>query len=299
MKVLVPVNLTDAMLISSGAAEPAAGEVAWNPATAYLVNDTVYLAASHRRYRRKVAGTSATSPELDATNWSYIGATNRWGMFDDTSAKTVLASPLQVVLAPGQVNALAFLGLVGTTLTVSMTEGAGGPTVYSRTVGLDASVVGDWYDYFFGAFSTRQVVVLDDLPPYANGRITVTLTGAGTVSIEHCIVGTLSFLGLTQYGASAGIRDYSRKSVDDITGIVTLEERRFQKLLRAQFRAEDGAVNVVQGRLEALRATPVVWVGDNGTGLEPLVVYGYMRDFRLNLNGYSETHYELEVEGMT
>lgn len=51
MKVLVPVNLTDAMLISSGAAEPAAGEVAWNPATAYLVNDTVYLAASHRRYK--------------------------------------------------------------------------------------------------------------------------------------------------------------------------------------------------------------------------------------------------------
>lgn len=299
MKVLVPVVLTDAMLISSGAAEPAAGETLWNAATAYSVNDTVYLAATHKRYRRKVAGTTTTSPANDTTNWAYIGATNRWGMFDDTSAKTALASPLQVVLAPGQVNALAILGIVGTTLTVSMTDGAGGPTVYSRTIALDTSSVADWYDYFFGAFTTRQVVLLDDLPPHANGRITISLTGTGTVSIEHCIVGSLSFLGLTQYGSSAGIRDYSRKAVDEATGVVVLEERRFQKLLRAQFRSEDGAINAVHGRLEALRATPVVWAADNGTGLEPLVVYGYMRDFRLLLNGYSETHYELEVEGMT
>ena len=298
MKVITPVVLTDAMLISSTAPEPAAGETLWNAATAYAVGDLVYRAGVHRRYRRLVAGTTATVPEDDTVNWAYIGGTNRWAMFDDTSAATVLASPLTVVLAPGIINSLAILGLVGTQITVSMLDAPAGATVYSETVSLETSVVEDWYSYFFEPFSTRQAVVLTDLPPYTNCRLTISLTGAGSVSMAHCIVGTLYTLGATSYGASAGIRDYSRKTTDEETGVVTLERRRFQKTLRAQFKLPDGAVNVVQQRIEALRATPVVWLGDNGAGIEPLIVYGYYRDFSLQLQGWNESYYQLEVEGM-
>lgn len=300
MKVIQPVVLTDAMLISSGAVEPAAGEVAWNAATAYAVGALVYRAASHKRYRRRVAGTTATPPEDDPDNWAYIGGTNRWAMFDDTSAATTLAAgPLTVVLSPGMVNAVALLGLAGSSVTVSMTDGPSGPSVYSRTVALDTSNVADWYQYFFEPFTTRQAVILTDVPPYSNGRITISLSGPAAVSIAHCVVGTVYPLGATKYGAGVGIRDYSRKQVDEETGVVTLEQRRFQKLMRAQFRLEDAAVNSVHQRLEALRATPVVWLGDNDAGIEPLLIYGYYRDFAYQASGPNASYYELAVEGMT
>lgn len=48
---------------------------AWNAATAYAVNDAVsYLGSS---YRRTIAGTTATGPDLDTVNWAYVaqGAT--------------------------------------------------------------------------------------------------------------------------------------------------------------------------------------------------------------------------------
>jgi len=125
------------------------------------------------------------------------------------------------------------------------------------------------------------------------------VTGPADVSVAHCIVGTVYSLGATSYGATAGIRDYSRKTTDEETGVVTLERRRFQKTLRAQFKLEDGAVNAVHQRIEALRATPVVWLGDNGADIEPLIVYGYYRDFSLQLQGWNESYYQLEVEGMT
>ena len=299
MRVITPVTISDARLISSNAAEPAAGETLWSAATAYAVGDTVYRAANHRRYRRRVAGTTATAPELDPDNWAYLGGTNRWAMFDDTSAATVLASPLTVELSPGTINSIALLGLAGAQIEVTMLDTPAGTEVYSRTIPLDTSAVADWYAYFFEPFSTRQAVVLNDLPPYPNCRLTIEVTGPADVSVAHCIVGTVYSLGATSYGASAGIRDYSRKTTDEETGVVTLERRRFQKTLRAQFKLEDGAVNAVHQRIEALRATPVVWLGDNGSDIEPLIVFGYYRDFSLQLQGWNASYYQLEVEGMT
>ncbi|MFZ9959368.1 MAG: hypothetical protein ACO3GP_03160 [Candidatus Limnocylindrus sp.] len=301
MRVIDPVTITDAMLVSSTISEPDTGEVAWNAATAYVVDDIVYRASLHRRYRRLVDGTTSTAPENDSTNWAYIGGTNKWAMFDDTSARSIeTSSPLTVVFEPGQINSMAILGIAGDTLEITITDGDGGPTVYSRTIDLDTSVVADWYAYFFEPFSTRQVVVLTDIPPYPDSRVTVTLTGTGDVSIANCIVGTVYDLGVTVYGVNAGIRDYSRKTTDETTGVVTLVRRRFAKTLRARYYVTEGAINAVHTRLESLRATPCVWLGGTDTtDIDPLTVFGYLKDFNLELQQANASYYSLEIEGMT
>lgn len=69
MKVIKPTPITAAMLISTNAAETYA---AWNGATAYVVGNIVLLTSTQRLYERLVAGTTATSPELDPTNWLDI-----------------------------------------------------------------------------------------------------------------------------------------------------------------------------------------------------------------------------------
>ena len=300
MNWITPTLITDAALISSTVPEPDTGETAWVGTTNYAVDHIVYRPALHRRYRRRVAGVTATPPESDTENWAYIGGTNRWAMFDDTSAATVATTaPLVATIAPGVCNSIAILGLQGRTLQITVTNGEGGPTVYTRTINLDTSRVLNWYQYFFEPFTTRQVVVLHDLPPYPNARITISLDGPGDVSMAHCIVGTVYDLGVSLAGANVGIRDYSRKTTDEATQIVTLERRRYAKTMRLRLLIDNTAVNTVHQRLEGLRATPCVWIGSQNAALEPLVVYGFMKDFNLDLQHAASSYYSLEIEGMT
>jgi hypothetical protein len=171
--------------------------------------------------------------------------------------------------------------------------------VYTRTVDLSLSIVADWYAYFFEPFRTRGLVLLTDLPPYATGRITVTLTGSGTLSLGGLVVGTKYTIGSTQYGATAGIRDYSRKVTDPDTGVTTLERRRYAKIMRAQVQLSASAVNAAHTLLTELRATPCVWVGDNGADIEPLILFGWAKDFSLSVSYPGINFYSLEIEGMS
>ena len=300
MKVIRPTTITDAMLISSTVAEPSGTDPAvWNAATAYVVGDEVYRAGTHSVYTRLVNGTTATAPELDTTNWVYARPTNRWAMFDqEVGTQSSGASPMTVVMDPGTCGALALLEIDADEVTVTMTDGAGGPTVYSRTTDLDASYVTDWFEYFFGAFSKLTSLVLTDLPPYSAGRITVTLTGESTVLCGGLVAGTAHYLGGLQYGARAGIRDYSVKSTDDDTGIVTLTPGRYRKTVRGLLQLPTGAVNSVHKLLTELRATNVVWIGDDQAEYEPLVVFGFARSFELTVTYPGARYYALEIEGM-
>lgn len=300
MKVIKPIAVIDALLISSTVAEPAAGETAWVSGTTYALGDLRIRTSTHRVYKRLVAGAGTTPPESDSVNWQDVAPTNRWAMFDQLiNTQTSGTSPLTVTLAPGLVNSLALIELVGTQAAITVTDGAAGPTVYSRTISLEASVVADWYTYFFEPFSQRGTLVLTDLPPYASARVTVSITGAGTVKCGGFIVGSAYDLGDSLYGASAGIRDYSRKQVDATTGAVTLEQRKFARIMRARMQTSPGAAGVIQTLLSGLRATPCVWVGDDGAGIEPLTVFGFYKDFSLDVAFANAHFYSLEIEGMT
>lgn len=307
MRVIAPVEITDAMLIAHNVAEPAAGETAWSAAGVYAVGSLAIRATTHRVYRRLVAGTTATPPENDLTavspalpNWEELSGTNRWAVFDQvTNSVSTRASPLDVTIAPGIVNALALIGLSGASVTITMTDGAAGPTVYSRTVDLSLSIVPDWYAYFFEPFRQRGSVTLTDLPPFINGRVRVEITGSADVACGGIITGTLYTLGATQYGATAGIRDYSRKEVDAATGLISLEQRRFSKTLRARLQIPTGGVNAAHTLLTELRGRACVWLGDNGSDLEPLQVFGFYRDMSLDVSFPGVSHYTLDIEGMT
>ena len=305
MKVIRPVAVTAAMLISSTVAEPSGSDpAAWNAATAYAVGDLAHRVATHRVYRRLVAGTTATAPENDLTgtapNWADYAPTNRWAMFDDeTGSQSAGASPLTVVVDPGIVNGLALIEVVATSATVTMTDGAGGPTVYSRAVDLVLSVVSDWYAYFFEPFSQRATVVLLDLPPYAAGRITVSLAGGGTLKLGGLIVGTQYYVGEAMHGATAGIRDYSRKRTDENSGITTLQRGRYARIMRVPLRVLAGASNAVRSLLSDLRSTPCMWIGDDTGDIEALSVFGWMKEFFLNVEFRDFHAYSIEIEGMT
>jgi hypothetical protein len=303
MKLLRPITLTDAMLISSGIAEPDAGDPAvWSGATTYAADNTVRSATTHRIYK-SMQGTNLNHDPTtdDGTWWVSMGGVNKWAMFDEyvSTASTKAASPLTVTIAPGVCDSLYLYGMVGETATVTMTNGSGGPTVYTRTLDLLVPKVVDWYAYYFEPYRQIPTFVMTDLPPYLNGYITLSITAStGAVECGMMTACRSLELGDTQYGVRAGIRDYSRKITDPDTGYTVIEQRKFAKTMQASVRCDSGYYNELQQQLELYRSTPCVWVGDKTGDIEPLIVYGYYKDMYLVIDHPTVGLYNLDIEGM-
>jgi hypothetical protein len=295
MKVVKPTPITDMILISSNA--PEADYAAYADSTDYLVG--VRCIYAHQTWESVQTPNVGNLPGTDALYWGTIGPTNRWAMFDsEISTQTALASPLTVVIKPSYANSLALFGLEGNAVIITVRDGLTGPIVYSKTISLDGTIIADWYQYFFEPSVQLAEVVLTDLPPYGNAHITVEISGSGTVKCGDLTVGTMYMLGDTQFGASAGIVDYSRKDTS-ATGVTTLNKRGYSKRMSAQAMLDTAQINKVQRVLASLRATPCAWIGTDVAGYEPLIVFGFYRDFSIDIAYPTVSYCNLEIEGLT
>ena len=129
---------------------------------------------------------------------------------------------------------------------------------------------------------------------------TTTLSsGSGTLSVQNIVLGPAIDLGSTQYGATAGIVDYSKKDFDEF-GQLIITERTFSKRLSAQVLVSNDNLNAVQRALYDIRATPCVWVGSTDSRFdEALTVYGFYRDFSTDIAYPDASLCNLEIEGLT
>lgn len=294
MRYIVPTTITDAMLVSSSV--PETDHAAWSAVAAYIVGDRCIRVSTHSIYERLVAGTTATAPESDLVNWIRVAPTNRWAMLDGAVGTiTTATGSISVTLSPGVVRGLALLDMDVERVTVVMT--ADGDTVYSAEI----DPVGtqedcdNYYDYFFETIQRRRVVILTDLPPFSEGHITITATGAGTISIGSCVIGSMYDMGDTQSGVSIGIIDYSRKETDDF-GVVTVAERAYSRRMSLPIVLPTINIDVASSRLARVRAKAVVWVGS--ADFESLVVYGFLKDWRIDIPGLVMSTCTLEIEGL-
>ena len=287
----------DTGLVYSNAIEVNA---AWSSATTYA-KDALVDYQEHIYQSLVNSNTNNIPSVVGSTFWTQIGPDNRHAMFDgQISTLTTSSTPLIVVLSTGIINSTALLGLVGSSVTVHLTDGASSSVVYSKTNGLDGTVLNDWYMYFFEPFVQKGEVVLTDLPPYNSGYLVMILSGGSTVSIGELMVGTVYALGEhdLEQGASIGIIDYSRKDTDPDTGKTTFVERAFSKRMSGQFLIENGSLNGVQRILSDIRAVPSVFIGSEGEDYSPLVVYGFYRDFSIDIAYPTKSFCRLEVEGL-
>lgn len=295
MKVISPIVINDAVLNSSSVAENEYS--AWSAATDYAVGARVIR--SHVVYESVQNPNLNHAPESSALYWAAISPSNRWAMFDsESSTSTTATSSVSVNLRPVNVNALALIGLVGSQVSITVNETPGGTTIYQRTVSLDGTLITDWYQYYFEPFTQRGELAFTDLPPYSSGEIIVAVTGSGTVAISQLILGNVYTLGKTFQGAQSGIVDYSRKDVS-AAGVVTLQKRKYSRRMSVSGVVENGAVTKLQSILANLRATPCVWIAHEDAALELLIVFGFYRDFSIDVSYSDHSLFNLEIEGMT
>lgn len=169
-----------------------------------------------------------------------------------------------------------------------------GPTTYPLS---SSTTVSSYWSWFYEVI-TRKVDFVDvDFPPYNNLQVTVTLTDTGnTVKCGAVVLGLSKDLGYTQYGATHGITDYSVKT-QDAFGNYNVTERAFRKRGSFQILVNRVGSDALQQVLEAYRATPVVYIGSGD--YESTIIYGFYRDFTVNIAYPSHSICTIDVEGLT
>lgn len=294
MQLIKPITFQASQLVSSNATETYA---TWSSGTTYALD--AFVDYGTNIYQSLQASNTNHQPDTSPTWWILVGPDNTHAMFDQqVSTSTTRTSPLNVTVNPGSaINSAAFINLIGTQLVVTMTDGSGGPTVYSNTISLDDTIIVDWYDYFFAEYEQRTDVVLTDIPSYVNGRLSMALSGSGTVSIGVMTYGTVYTLGATQYGASFGNRDYSVKQTDEF-GNTTFVQRAYSKRMEANVFVNNLDINKVQRVLSTVRATPCIWIGSTDSRLRPTVVYGFYKDYNVDISYPTYSMLRVEVEGL-
>lgn len=293
MKVIKPIAFTPSMLVSSNAVE---SHAAYNAGTSYS-KDNIVDYGTHL-YQSLVNNNLGNTPSTSPLYWLDIGPDNTHAMFDNQiSTSTISTTPLNVVFKPGIFNSLALLGLVGNQLVITVRDGTGGPVIYSATFALDGTIISDWYQYFFEPFVQKSEVVMTDIPPFSNSEVTIVLTGGSTVQIGLCSFGTFYFLGDAEYGANVGITDYSRKDTDDF-GVTTFVQRAYSKRMSARLMLDTAQINRIQRILADIRATPSLWIGADGDDYLPTLMYGYYRDFSIDIAYQNKSFCSLEIEGL-
>jgi predicted nucleic acid-binding Zn-ribbon protein len=270
LQVLQPATIAGGALVASTVPENDYPE--WSAGTTYPLGARVIKAATHRIYESGSIGNVGNDPVGVSGKWRDIGPTNRWAMFDQALGSTTeAAGQITVTLAEGTINAAALLDVKAATVRVV----ANG---YDRTLAPNAS----------------GTVTFLDMPETA-GQVTVVITGPVTVEVGTLLVGKLVGLGSTTDDAKAGITDFSRKEADEF-GDIQVVERAWAKRMTLPAKLRRDAIDLVAGRIAAVRAKPSLWIGKEG--METLTVYGFFKDFSIAVDT-TICSLSLSIEGLS
>lgn len=296
MIIIQPVPVTPAMLVSSNV--PETDYPVWTAGTYTAGTRRIY---NHRIYEVIVASTTA-QPDVGAAatppSWLDVGATNRFKMFDQViSTQTVRSGNVTATIDPGTViNAAAFFGLSGNTITVTLTDPIEG-VVYNQTRGLqDNTLIINWYSYFFEQIAFLSDMAFLDLPAYGSATLTVTIDGgAGNAEVGEVVIGKQRTLGVSNFGTNVSIIDYSVKATDAF-GNTVITPRAYSKRADYDVTVNTQSVSAVQKALADIRTTPTVFIGDKNR--PETAVYGFYRQFNIVLSTPTLSDCSIEVEGL-
>jgi len=275
----------------------------WSSATTYALGAKVVYGI-YGTYQSLQAGNlnhtpPITSPFTDAY-WVRTGPTNKMAMFDDQiSSVSSGTSDIIFAVVASSIDSVALLNITASKTNIAVTDKDTKVLVYHNSQQLSGGESLDWYGYFFYDSDTQKTSsIYLDIPPAANSLITIKVSGTGAVSVGTYLNGQIKAIGNTQYGVSAGIIDYSRKDTDEF-GNTTFTKRNFSKRMNASVSLTNSNLNRVQRILYGLRATPVLWLASTDAQFEePLIIYGFYRDFSTEISYPTHSICNLQVEGL-
>ena len=296
--VIIPKTIDDSNFITSTL--PETDYAAWSSATTYGIGDRVILTTGYHKIYESVVGSNLNhNPGTASTHWVEVSPTNRWAAFDTSGGTFSYSSGANIVFSftADRATSIALVELTARSVRIQASA-PGYPNYYDQTYNLgDRAVINNWYDYFTADSFLATELIVTDIPAIPSTTFTITIENNGNpLQVGNFIVGTNIELGNTKYGAKIGIIDYSKKDVNEF-GKATIIKRTFSKKMDVTLDVDNGVIDSVAARLNYLRATPCLWVGANGA-FESLTVYGFYRDYSVEIAYPTHSICSLQIEGL-
>jgi hypothetical protein len=295
MRVIRPIEITPSKLLSTTATETYAD---WSVGTTYAEGEIRVYGQS--KYESLQGSNTGKQPDISPEFWLRIGPSNKWAMFDnEVNTQTTGTDPLIVEVQPGKsFTSASFVNLDATNINVKVYDAPAGNLVFEEDINLDDTIITDWFEYFFEEYDIRTDAYIENLPPYIQGAIKVSFTGGvGSTKVGGMLVGTTYEIGYTQYGLNYGIRDYSIKETDEF-GETTFVKRNFSKRMDPTVMVDNTRLNQISKVLENIRATPTTWIGTTDNRFQGTIVYGFLKDYNIEINYPTSSLVRLEIEGL-
>jgi hypothetical protein len=267
----------------------------WSNITNYAVdvsgNNSVIF--NHVKYASLQASNIAHQPDTSPTWWSVIGATNAYAMFDSqvgTQTTGAVAGHIYTWIQINSLSSLNFVNVSADTITVK---------IFSNYVQVYSKVID---------FTGRGIPITDysltGLPTYTDAYVLIDVYSANAApAIGNFVVGTEYHLGSTETSPTIGVTDYSIKTMDAF-GNPTLTKRGYAKRMNTKQMLEDADVDKTARLLASIRATACVW-NANTTLMDrtsnkksSLIVYGYYKDWEINVAYTTKSYLTATIEGL-
>ena len=296
LRIVQPQPVTDSVLLATDVAESAFP--VWSAGTTYALAARVHLASTHKVYESTIAGNIGNNP-ASTLQWVEVGPTNRWALFDrSNSTQTVKSTSFYYRLAPvNAFNSVALLGLTGAqTVRVRVTHSTLG-NLYDRTLDLTSlPAQAGWWEWFYDERRGPTLAVLADVPGIIGSELRIDVTGTTALAAGVLVFGQAKEIGLlVQQGARVGIQDYSRKEVNEF-GDTVLVQRAFARRASFDLPIKADLVDEAIDYLASIRATPCLFIAPR---YESAVIYGFYKEFDVNIAYSAVSECSLQVEGLT
>jgi len=303
VRIIKPVAITDAMLISTSV--PEADYAEWAAATSYTVGQRVIRTATgvHKIYENAVAGINATLPELATTGttprWLEVQPTNRWACLDNSiTTRTTQSGSISYTLMPSQVvNGITLQNVDADSVRVRMIDPAAG-TVYDKTTTLGRKPVSGWHPWYYSRRPVSSAVTLTDLPSYYGASIVVDVVKTGgTAAVGMLLMGYPYTIGLgVEYSASVGIKSYSTDTTD-VWGNTYLVKRNFAKKASLPILLPNEELDATFDLLASLSGTACLYIGSDTYAC--MQVFGWFTDFDIVIPYPNVSRCALSIKGLT
>lgn len=300
LSVIVPIQITDANLVSSTV--PETDHPVWLASSTYGIGDRVILA--HRIYECMRAGNVGKDPRSEINRasptpwWQDMAPTNRYAAFDnEVSTTTVATGSMTMVIRPGAFSAVFLAGIDAEQLTITIRDSVGGAVIYNHVDSLEGSAPADYLEYYYDRFKPASDFIVTGLDPYNASEITITLSrSSGEVKCGVLALGDQRPLGLTQYGATAEPKSYSYIKTDEF-GKTTIRKRKAAKDMTASAIVPLEEANSVLEVLTETMGVPCVWIGTDIPEYAGLRVFG-LGNGKLSYDEYLQANLSLTVKGL-
>lgn len=257
MIVILPIDITgNPAIVYSSTVSLGTGDdpPVWSSASSWDPGDRAYVNTAPQKVYEVIdlstitsGGVSpAISVEQAVPKWAEIGYVNKWAMFDlSKNSSTVASGSITVELRPGaRINSLALLNLVNvTSVTIAGTDETG-LSIYSVV----------------GASVTNGYYVVTNIPRVSTIRLTVTITGSGTIEVGSLVLGNYKYIGDIQDGISVGSENFSNTERDEFGNVALVKRREVGRLQKSLFLYSEH-INSVLAIRDQLNAKVAVWIG--------------------------------------